>query len=185
MPRFNGDDHAQMDDKLRLGARGGARRFAGGGRAGLARPRQGLPTCAAPYRCDTGRAALPAVHGLACHRASRDRRHRGAADAVLVGAPVKFCCGPDRCWRWVAWPYWHSRVGVLLRPTLAERKRPASGGSLGHYRDAAAGLRTGQSIRRIIVCGGSYHFHSRTSTKWPATAAAAAMAGDTRWVRPL
>ena len=29
------------------------------------------------------------------------------------------------------------------------------------------------------------HFHSRTSTKWPAMAAAAAMAGDTRWVRPL
>ena len=29
------------------------------------------------------------------------------------------------------------------------------------------------------------HFHSRTSTKCPAIAAAAAMAGDTRWVRPL
>ena len=27
--------------------------------------------------------------------------------------------------------------------------------------------------------------HSRTSTKWPAIAAAAAIAGDTRWVRPL
>src|SRR4051794_16366083 len=26
--------------------------------------------------------------------------------------------------------------------------------------------------------------HSRTSTKWPAIAAAAAMTGDTRWVRP-
>ena len=29
------------------------------------------------------------------------------------------------------------------------------------------------------------YFHSRTSTKCPAIAAAAAMAGDTRWVRPL
>ena len=27
--------------------------------------------------------------------------------------------------------------------------------------------------------------HSLTSTKWPAIAAAAAIAGETRWVRPL
>jgi hypothetical protein len=29
------------------------------------------------------------------------------------------------------------------------------------------------------------YFHVRTSTNLPAMAAAAAMAGDTRWVRPL
>ena len=38
---------------------------------------------------------------------------------------------------------------------------------------------------RLRVFGDRRYRHSRTSTKWPATAAAAAMAGDTRWVRPL
>src|SRR6185437_14493959 len=34
-------------------------------------------------------------------------------------------------------------------------------------------------------CADGVQRHSRTSTKWPAIAAAAAIAGDTRWVRPL
>ena len=45
------------------------------------------------------------------------------------------------------------------------------------------------SSSRRCAAGGSPgvegHFHSRTSTKCPAIAAAAAIAGDTRWVRPL
>ena len=41
--------------------------------------------------------------------------------------------------------------------------------------------------RRKIVAGilAGFYFHSRTSTKCPAIAAAAAIAGDTRCVRPL
>ena len=33
--------------------------------------------------------------------------------------------------------------------------------------------------------GAFFYRHSRISTKWPAIAAAAAMAGETRWERPL
>src|SRR5262249_12921250 len=45
------------------------------------------PPPAAAGRRDPG-AALPAVRGLACDRTSRDRRHGGAADTVLVGGTV-------------------------------------------------------------------------------------------------
>ncbi len=45
--------------------------------------------------------------------------------------------------------------------------------------------RSAQRIRRDTIAPLRFHFHSRTSTNCPAIAAAAAIAGETRWVRPL
>src|SRR5215470_4592588 len=80
-----------MDDGLRFGARRIAGWVAAGVRARLSRPRQAAASPAAANRSHPIRAALPAMHRLARHRASPERRHRGAADAMLVGAAVGLC----------------------------------------------------------------------------------------------
>src|SRR5215217_540428 len=58
---------------------------------------------------------------------------------------------------------------------------------LGQFGQRLAGQRLevieGRGIEPRPI--GLPYFHSRISTKWPAMAAAAAMAGETRWVRPL
>src|SRR5215470_15037213 len=77
-----------MDDGLRFGARRIAGWVAAGVRARLSRPRQAAASPAAANRSHPIRAALPAMHRLARHRASPERRHRDAADAMLVGAAV-------------------------------------------------------------------------------------------------
>ena len=47
--------------------------------------------------------------------------------------------------------------------------------------------RVRRSVAEQLCCAGvsGLQRQSRTSTKWPAIAAAAAIAGDTKWVRPL
>ena len=61
-----------------------------------------------------------------------------------------------------------ARLALLVTAFPVKRKRPAVFGGPLIY---------GMKFLRYL--------HSRTSTKCPAIAAAAAIAGDTRWVRPL
>ena len=59
----------------------------------------------------------------------------------------------------------------------------SSGGLTDPNMKTAPGRTPGRRLRDSSVQPA--YFHSRMSTKWPAIAAAAAMAGDTRCVRPL
>ena len=82
-----GKDHAYIDDgqchRARRGA--GGDRFARGGAGATGEP---APPPAAADR-NFAAAIGSAMRGLACGRAPGDRRHRGAADALLVGIALK------------------------------------------------------------------------------------------------
>ena len=72
------------------------------------------------------------------------------------------------------------RAEMILTPRAVRLPRPE--GRLQRRKPPAAAPAAWLSS---APCAKGAYFHSRMSTKWPATAAAAAMAGDTRWVRPL
>src|SRR5947207_5719993 len=81
-------------------------------------------------------------------------------------------------------------TGTAATPTATVTMDPRSksGPSASASEDSAAGSpavtgRTGLAHRG--PCRTFDYFHSRTSTKWPAIAAAAAITGETRCVRPL
>ena len=96
------------------------------------------------------------MHLMACPGKPRERRRDRAEDALLVGALTR-----------------NQGSGVRRR----EAKRVI----------LESGVRTQNAAPLIPVSlfPDPCYCHSRTSTKWPAIAAAAAIAGETRWVRPL
>ncbi len=72
----------------------------------------------------------------------------------------------------------------IRRSILPPAFRPAV--RQGRLRTTLVGERSGDGQARVTrACPSRIQCHSRTSTKCPVIAAAAAIAGDTRWVRPL
>ena len=73
-------------------------------------------------------------------------------------------------------------VAVKLAERLAAALRAPAAPAPRSRRERARAGRSSPAVGRSVALSLG---HSRMSTKWPATAAAAAIAGDTRWVRPL
>src|SRR5262245_32786045 len=106
----------------------------------------------------------------------------------LLGSPL--CLGPARLASPVLAPLWFLPPLRLLAAVVAAPsvRRLGLGPTLvvvrrvcrATERPAARRAFFMDSVRRTR----RVQFHCRTSTKWPAMAAAAAMAGETRWVRP-
>ena len=99
-----------------------------------------------------------------------------ARPAILVESTARQLFLPQRAAA-------HRRAAQRCRTARRHSRQARS--AAGHTPHAVAGRGVG---RRDNVSGqvqSPRYFHSRTSTKCPAIAAAAAMAGDTRWVRPL
>src|SRR5262249_1902967 len=105
--------------------------------------------------------------------AARTRPHANSRDTRL-SLPDVLDDLPGALHLRVSGPGARARMHLLARGG----KSPERG---GHRSQDALLVAAGPRSRPLMRA----QFHSRTSTKCPAIAAAAAIAGDTRWVRPL
>jgi hypothetical protein len=176
------------DGDCRYGCVFGSRRRMAGGGADTDRQRT-IGCALAITAAHRGQPApdLSALRQLVRDSVSAQRPGAVPPKALLVAAVVTCRSGAPR-----------QRVALLCPLPLRERAAPASpqtqtGEGAGRppltrllLIDSRVALsRKGRGHCCSVALVQTFQRHSRTSTKWPAMAAAAAMAGDTRWVRPL